>query len=235
MTTLAVTSVNSLRCHASTCSRIGSKFRCIRSTPTERQSMSENDFECFASTGVNTPATMSPNSECREGQLPRRLAPVVGSLSWPITSRVARHPPAIRPQALWGFQLHRTQTSGDLHTSLDCPSYRQVSKAGSRVTWSFVSPHALASCVGCDLEAVPAWLHAAPASRPLLAGVMKVQYTLITLTDAAAIHIGEQRRRAMRQRGKQSSGWRASNHSSVAGASTRLQLGTQGMVCHESV
>ena len=35
--------------------RIGSKFRCIRSTPTERQSTSENDFECFASTGVNTP------------------------------------------------------------------------------------------------------------------------------------------------------------------------------------
>jgi hypothetical protein len=29
----------------------GSKFRCIRSTPTERQSTGENDFECFASTG----------------------------------------------------------------------------------------------------------------------------------------------------------------------------------------
>ncbi len=41
--------------------RIGSKFRCIRSTPTERQSTSENDFECFASTGVNTPETMSPS------------------------------------------------------------------------------------------------------------------------------------------------------------------------------
>jgi hypothetical protein len=52
---LAVTSVNSLLCQASTCFRIGSKFRCIRSTPTETQSMSENDFECFASTGVNTP------------------------------------------------------------------------------------------------------------------------------------------------------------------------------------
>src|SRR5713226_8878460 len=49
MTTLAVTSINSLLCHASACSRIGSKFRCIRSTPTEMQSMSENDFECFAS------------------------------------------------------------------------------------------------------------------------------------------------------------------------------------------
>ena len=27
--------------------------------------MSENDFECFASTGVNTPGTMFPNSACR--------------------------------------------------------------------------------------------------------------------------------------------------------------------------
>jgi len=35
--------------------RIGSKLRCIRSTPTEMQSISENDFECLASTGVNTP------------------------------------------------------------------------------------------------------------------------------------------------------------------------------------
>ena len=43
------------------CFRMGSKFRCIRSTPTEMQSISENDFECFASTGVNTPETMIPN------------------------------------------------------------------------------------------------------------------------------------------------------------------------------
>src|SRR6266478_3291452 len=61
MTTLAVTSVNSLLCHASTCFRMGSKLRCMRSTPTEMQSMSENDFECFARTGVNTPGTMLPN------------------------------------------------------------------------------------------------------------------------------------------------------------------------------
>src|ERR1700716_241442 len=53
MTTFAVTSVSSLFCQAPTCFRIGSKFRCIRPTATEMQSMSENDFECFASTGVN--------------------------------------------------------------------------------------------------------------------------------------------------------------------------------------
>jgi hypothetical protein len=60
--------VNSLICHVSTCFRIGPKFRCIRSTPTEMQSMSKNDFECFASTGVNTPVTMSLNSGCPEVQ-----------------------------------------------------------------------------------------------------------------------------------------------------------------------
>ena len=48
-------------CHASTCFRIGSEFRCIRSTPIEMQSVSENDFECLASTGVNTPETMLPS------------------------------------------------------------------------------------------------------------------------------------------------------------------------------
>ena len=49
---VAVTSVNSLRCRGSTCFRIGSKFRCIRSTPTEMQSTSKNDFECLASAGT---------------------------------------------------------------------------------------------------------------------------------------------------------------------------------------
>jgi hypothetical protein len=61
MTTFAVASASSLRCQDSTCLRTGSKFRCIRSTPTETQSISENDFECFASTGVNTRKTMFPN------------------------------------------------------------------------------------------------------------------------------------------------------------------------------
>jgi hypothetical protein len=37
------------------CFLIGSKLRCIRSTPTKILSMRGNDFECFASTGVNTP------------------------------------------------------------------------------------------------------------------------------------------------------------------------------------
>ena len=58
-----MTSVSSLRCHVSTCFRIGSKFRCIRSTPTETQSIRENDFECLASTGVNAPGTMFANSD----------------------------------------------------------------------------------------------------------------------------------------------------------------------------
>jgi hypothetical protein len=40
--------------------RIGSKFRCILSTPTAMQSISENDLECLASTGVYTPS-IAPN------------------------------------------------------------------------------------------------------------------------------------------------------------------------------
>ena len=45
------------------------------------QSMSENDFECFASTGVNTPVAMSPNFGCREVQLSRsRLLDRVGHI-----------------------------------------------------------------------------------------------------------------------------------------------------------
>jgi hypothetical protein len=35
---------------------LAQKFRCIRSTPTELESMSENDFECLASTGLKSPA-----------------------------------------------------------------------------------------------------------------------------------------------------------------------------------
>ena len=40
---------------------MGSKFLCMRSTPTETQSTSENDFECLASTGVNAPGTIFPD------------------------------------------------------------------------------------------------------------------------------------------------------------------------------
>ena len=37
-----------------------SKLCCMRSTPTEMQSMNENDFECLAKTRVNAPGTMFP-------------------------------------------------------------------------------------------------------------------------------------------------------------------------------
>ncbi len=56
-------STSSTRCQASTCFCIGSKFRCMRSTPTEMQSINEKAFECLASTGVNTPETMLPSSD----------------------------------------------------------------------------------------------------------------------------------------------------------------------------
>jgi hypothetical protein len=54
LSTLAVTSVNSILSQAPTCFRIGSKVRCIQSKATEMQSMSENNFECFAIASVNS-------------------------------------------------------------------------------------------------------------------------------------------------------------------------------------
>jgi hypothetical protein len=45
---------------------MGSKLRWILSTPTERVSIRLKLLLCLASTGVNTPGTMFPNSGCRE-------------------------------------------------------------------------------------------------------------------------------------------------------------------------
>jgi hypothetical protein len=54
MIILAATVVSPELRHVSTCFRIGSKLRCIRSIPTEIESSKENDFECFAKTGVKS-------------------------------------------------------------------------------------------------------------------------------------------------------------------------------------
>jgi hypothetical protein len=51
MIILAVTVLNSVWRQVSTCCRTDSKFRCIRSTPTEMASTSEKLFECLARTG----------------------------------------------------------------------------------------------------------------------------------------------------------------------------------------
>ena len=63
---LAVTFVRSLLCQVSTCFRIGSKFRCMRSTPTEMQSMSEKDFESLATTGVKSRLKANPETAPRK-------------------------------------------------------------------------------------------------------------------------------------------------------------------------
>ena len=60
---------------------MGSKFRCIRSTPTEMQSINENDFECLASTGVNTPETILQIPDSASG---RKLSPGPGPEYWPM-------------------------------------------------------------------------------------------------------------------------------------------------------
>src|SRR5207244_11954683 len=95
---------------------------------------------------------------------------------------------------------------------------------------------ALASSIGCDLEAVAAQLHAAPASRPLFAGVMEVQYTLIALADTIAIHIGEQNRRTVRQGGKQVFGlvWFEPPFRRRR-VSLFFELGADGVLCHQSI
>ena len=54
-----------VRFQASTCFRMGSKLRCMRSTPTARMSTRLRFLVCLASTGVNTPGTMfSWNGRC---------------------------------------------------------------------------------------------------------------------------------------------------------------------------
>src|ERR1019366_8495317 len=88
MTTFAVTSVNSLFCHASTCFRIGSKLRCIRSTPTEMQSISENDFECLARTGVKSPAkAMFEHTKTQYPPGPRQTLALVVRVAQPLEKR----------------------------------------------------------------------------------------------------------------------------------------------------
>ena len=61
MTSFAVSSGRRVPFQASTCFRIGSKFRCMRSTPTERMSTRLRCLVCLASTGVNKPGTILPS------------------------------------------------------------------------------------------------------------------------------------------------------------------------------
>ena len=116
------------------------------------------------------------------------------------------------------------------------PEFRVRDSIEMVSVWSFVSTHALTGGVGCHLEAVPAQSHAAPASLPLLAGVMEVQYAVIAFADTAAIDIREQSRRAVRQ-GREQVFWLASVEPKLCSGRTsgRLQLGTHGMLRHYSV
>jgi hypothetical protein len=68
MTTFAVTSVSPLP--GFHLLPHGLEIPLNPSTPTETQSISENDFECLASTGVNTLGTMFPDSGRDSENLP---------------------------------------------------------------------------------------------------------------------------------------------------------------------
>ena len=72
MMTFAASSESWLARQASTCRRIGSKLRCMRSTPTERMSTRLRCLVCLASTGVNAPGSMLPSVLLGVGSI-RRL------------------------------------------------------------------------------------------------------------------------------------------------------------------
>jgi len=63
-----------------------------------------------------------------------------------------------------------------------------------------VSAPASASRVGCNFQAIPTKLHAAPASCPLSASVMEMQHAVSTLPDALCDPRSRICRRSVRQR-----------------------------------
>jgi hypothetical protein len=63
MITFAAASVNCCDRQRSTWPCIGSKLRCIRSTPTDKLSWSEKFLECLANTGVKSPLTRKFSSD----------------------------------------------------------------------------------------------------------------------------------------------------------------------------
>src|SRR5690348_3042467 len=87
--------------HASTCFRIGSKLRCIRSIPTERTS---TRLACLASTGVNAPGTMFPILESGHSAAAEQgfeILTIAGELTNYL--RIARHSVAdeVAGRRLW--------------------------------------------------------------------------------------------------------------------------------------
>ena len=96
---LAVRSVSSHLCQASTCFRIGSKFRCMRSTPTEMQSMRENDFEWFGQHRSEVPGECHVQST-RAGDTHRSLP------ERPTRTIFGRLTRTVRPCPLTRLQSH---------------------------------------------------------------------------------------------------------------------------------
>src|SRR5262249_16181789 len=57
--------------------------------------------------------------------------------------------------------------------------------------------------IGCHFKSIATEAHAAPPARSFLAGVLEVEHTVVAFSYAPAIYIGEQFRRAVRQRSEQ--------------------------------
>jgi hypothetical protein len=102
LSTSAVTSAKSLLCHAPLASFLlhRPKVRCIRSTSVASESMSENDFEGFANTGVNPLQTLCSSTRIRDIHkpsgaccCPARCASRLGEVGLPCND-CSRHRPS---------------------------------------------------------------------------------------------------------------------------------------------
>ena len=91
MISLAVAFVSCCARHVSTCRRIGSKFLCMRSTPTEIASTNEKLLECFANIGGvanrNTTFVLLPEPSGGENFSRLRVPRAVCSICAQILSR----------------------------------------------------------------------------------------------------------------------------------------------------
>ncbi len=84
---------------------------------------------------------------------------------------------------------------------------------------SLVRLRPLTNSVGCDLKAVPAQLHAAPASRPFLLVSSKCSTHCAHLRTRLRSTSANNVAALCASGANKSSGWRGSNHNSVVGAS----------------
>jgi hypothetical protein len=97
---------------------MGSEFGCIRSTPTEMQSLSKNDFERFASTGVNTPpmAKMTDDGQLFRNRIKEGLGQTPREPSAACAATLAEYTP--RETCPWRIVISPSHMACNIVTSL---------------------------------------------------------------------------------------------------------------------